>query len=526
MNFELIGHLIRLRYKLLWAKRRTRGGKIVLFMAGYLLLVGAMAVLAAGGLGAGILAVKTGQAERIAQGVLTGLFAWAVITSVMLGFGMNAAFTDAELRRYPLKSRERRFARHFTGAVDPFWFLFLALEAGLAFGLYLFGAANLLLGLLAALLLYVCCYLAAQVVGLLLERLMQRRGGSMILPLIVVVLCLLPSAAAPWLEKNSGSGRDVVRALGYTPAFGAGALMTRADAAGLYGFGLVAWWTLGLAGALAAMERRPPKPAAAQTARLQWDTRFERIGEKFGPEYGPLVAHWLLFYSRCKRLRISYLLSVPLIPFLMFVFTQQVGKRHVFDPFAAGVGVFAVCGFLPLAAGVVNIYGYVGSGFRRFFLLPGDPGRSLRAASYTLITLCLPGLLVATLAWLVHPPAPYDAKAMIMLLSTGVAGTFLFHGVGLWTTLYGPRRGDPNATMGNDLSAAGNVVLIGGMLGMLLGIRFLAAAWKGSVTPDHWWWSVIVASLAAVFYFTSLKAAETALPARRERLLALLEGKA
>ena len=38
MNFQLIGVLIRLRYKLLWAKTRTRNGKIALFFAGYLLL--------------------------------------------------------------------------------------------------------------------------------------------------------------------------------------------------------------------------------------------------------------------------------------------------------------------------------------------------------------------------------------------------------------------------------------------------------------------------------------------------------
>ena len=39
MDFELIGTLIRLRYKLLWANTRTRNGKIALFFAGYLLLV-------------------------------------------------------------------------------------------------------------------------------------------------------------------------------------------------------------------------------------------------------------------------------------------------------------------------------------------------------------------------------------------------------------------------------------------------------------------------------------------------------
>ena len=52
MDFELIGNLIRLRYKLLWANTRTRNGKIALFFAGYLLLVMVISLLAAGGVGA------------------------------------------------------------------------------------------------------------------------------------------------------------------------------------------------------------------------------------------------------------------------------------------------------------------------------------------------------------------------------------------------------------------------------------------------------------------------------------------
>ncbi|MBZ5586608.1 MAG: hypothetical protein LAQ30_31360, partial [Acidobacteriia bacterium] len=479
---------------------------------------------AAGGLGAGIIAVKSGNAEEVAQGVLTGLSAWAIITSVMLGFGMNPAFSDTELRRYPLKAHERRFARHFTGAVDPFWFLFLALELGLAFGLYLYGAANLLLGLIAVLLVYVCSYLAAQVVGLLLDQIMHRRGGSIVLPLIIMLVCVLPGAVMPKLEKNRAAAKAILRVIGYTPTFGAGSLMTRTDTAALYGFALVGWWLVGLTLALVALERRPPKPRAAQTARMRWDTIFTRIGEKFGPALGPLVAHWLLFYSRCKRLRISYLMSLPLIPFLLLMWTRQGGKHP--DPFPAAVGVFAVCGLFPAAAGVVNVYGYVGGGFRRYFLFPGNPGASLRAASYALLTMCIPGIVMATIAWLAYPPAIHTAKAMTMLVASGLAGMFFFHGAGLWTSLCSPRRGDPNATMGNDLSAGGNVLLIGGMITIMLGPRFAAAQWKGLITPDGWWLAVALAVAAGMFYFASLRRAEAAFSSRREKLLALLEGRA
>src|SRR5512140_858 len=112
MNIALIGQLVQLRYKLLWAKTRSRNGRIALFLAGYLLLVLVISLLASGGFGAAMLAVRTGKAEKIAQGVLTALFVEGVFAANILGFGMSAVFADSELRRYPLTALDRRLARH------------------------------------------------------------------------------------------------------------------------------------------------------------------------------------------------------------------------------------------------------------------------------------------------------------------------------------------------------------------------------------------------------------------------------
>src|ERR1022692_3212516 len=84
MNTALIGELVKLRYQLLWAKTRSRNGRIALFLAGYLLLVLVIALLASGGFGAAILAVRSGQAEAIAQGVLTAVFLEAVLAANIL----------------------------------------------------------------------------------------------------------------------------------------------------------------------------------------------------------------------------------------------------------------------------------------------------------------------------------------------------------------------------------------------------------------------------------------------------------
>jgi len=523
MNFQLIGHLIGLRYKLLWAKTRTRNGKIALFMAGYLLFFLAIAFFAVVGAGGGMVAVKAGRAERIAQGVLTALFVSATITSVMLGFGMNQAFSDLELRRYPLTAVERRFARHFTGIADPFWFLFLALYLGLAFGLYLFGVGNLLLGMLAVLTLFVCNYLAAQVVGLTLDRIMQQKGGSFLLPLILMSVAFLPSLLIPMLKKNSAAVKIAIQTLSCTPGFGAGSLMTRTSAAAFRGLGLVALWGLGLTLALIVLERRPARIRVAVTSRIRWDTPFAAMAAFFGPAYAPLVEHWLVFLFRGKRFRLSYLMSLALVPFLLLIWTKQNVRG---DPFAAAVGVFAIAGLAPAAAFVVNQFGYLGSAFRRYFLFPSDPAAALRASSFTLLALCSVYIVLAGVAWAFFAPVAAHAQGLLMLLSAGVFGLFTFHGLGLWTTLYGPRRSDPNKTMGNDLSLAGNLVVVGGMMTMLIGPMLTGQFHKGLISPRDWPITLALAVLAVGFYFASLRRATAILPSRRERILAVVEGRA
>src|SRR4051812_33013058 len=103
MNTALIGELIKLRYKLMWAKTRSRNGRIALFLAGYLLLIAVLALMTPGGFGAAMLAMRSGKGEIIARAVLGGVFLEAVLASSILGFGLNAIFSDLELRRYPLR---------------------------------------------------------------------------------------------------------------------------------------------------------------------------------------------------------------------------------------------------------------------------------------------------------------------------------------------------------------------------------------------------------------------------------------
>lgn len=523
MNRQLIAELIRLRYKLMWAKTRSRNGKIALFMAGYLLLVMLMALMGMGGLGAGIAAVRQGRAGEVAQIVFGGLFVEALIAPLMLGFGMNAVFSDFELRRYPLSGLDRRVARHCIGILDPFWFLFLIMELGLVLGLYALGGGSFWLGLVAVLLLMLTNYLAARVAGLGIDRLVRKRAGTSILMGVVILLAFVPSLAASGLSKHPGVAAGILRALAYTPPFGAAAMTTGGGVTVLGGLMVILWWIIGLAAALVALERRPPERQTAQKSELRWDTPYDRVAGLFGRENAPLAGQWLRFCVRNNRFRTLYLLSLPLGVFLTYNLS---GRRHAsLGLFAAALGTFPWVTFMGTSRISVNQYGYTGGAFRRYLLLPSDPAASLRVGSYVSLFLGSLMLPAGALLWCIFAPRPFDVRALLMLLAAGVTGLFLFQSVALWATLYGPRKGNYNASFGNDMSAIGNIVVIGGVM-LFLVLPGALKAWAPAVLePANWWWTWAVAAASVAIYFASVRAAGAAFGGRRENLMAIVEGR-
>jgi hypothetical protein len=523
VNTALIGQLVGLRYKLLWAKTRSRNGRIALFLAGYLLLVLVIGLLTTGGFAAAMLAVRSGKAEPVAQGVLTALFLEAVLAANILGFGMSAVFADTELRRYPLTAADRRIARHLTGVLDPFWFLFFALELGLAVGLYVMGAGSFWFGLVAVLLLFAANYLLARVVGLFIDQLMQRKGGAPVLLVLIMTLAILPSIVASQLQQNPAMVAAVVQRLQYTPPFGAAAAMIHPGLAGVHGLAIVITWILGLAALLVWLEKRPPLRQVAESVKIEWDSPFDRLGALFGPHMGPLVGHWLRFYGRNSRIRTLSLISLPLLAFLTFQLGHQSKAPH--GLFIAALGTFPMITFLGTSRIAVNQFGYVGGAFRRYFLLPIHPSATLRAASYAAVTIGASMLPVALLAWLVFSPYPFDARMPVMLLCAGFTGLFVLHGLGIWVTLFNPRKGNYHSHFGNDLSLGGNIVLIGGMLLSMFLPQLLYSLRPALVSPESWWMWAPLPFLALAFYLATLHSAGAIFVTRRERLLAIVEGR-
>jgi hypothetical protein len=523
LNTPLIAELIRLRYKLLWANTRSRNGRIALFLVGYLLLALLIALLTTGGFAAAFVAVRAGRAEKIAQGVLLGLFLQAVLAANVLGFGMHAIFSETELRRYPLTAPDRWLSRYVIGILDPFWFLILALEFGLASGLYIMGAGAFWLGTIAVLLLFVCNYMAARVVGVFIDQLMKRKGGGMILLALVLALAIGPSLVGPFIRRNPAILPAVAERLWFTPPFGAAAAMTHSGWTAVYDLAIIVGWLLVFALILLYLEKRPPQRQAAESVKISWDSPFDRVGALFGPRIGPFVAHWLCFYGRNPRTRVMFLLSLPLFAVVTAGIGRSLGPNGLF---IAALGTFPMATFLAASRIAVNQFGYVGGAFRRYFLLPTEPATTLRAASYASLTLGAAVVPVGLLAWVVFAPRPFDPRMPAMLLCSAIAGLLLFNAVGVWVTLFNPRRGNYSSVMGNDLSLGGNIVVMAGVFTSVLAPRVLYRVWPAAVSPDSWWIILPLPLIAAAVYWATLKTAGPVFAARREQILAIVEGKA
>src|SRR3954452_11303242 len=138
--------------------------------------------------------------------------------------------------------------------------------------------------------------------------------------------------------------------------------------------------------------------------------------------------------------------------------TFNLGAKKESGLFVAALGTFPIITFLATSRFMVNQVGYLGGGYRRCFLLPVEPAAVLRTGSYASMLLSAGFIPVGLLAWAIFAPIPHDSRQLFMLLASAIAALLIFHGLGLWASIYGARRGTYNQSFGNDLSLMGNII--------------------------------------------------------------------
>jgi hypothetical protein len=518
MDLRTLRLLIALRYRLLWAHVRTRNGRIVLLTVAYFAGACLAIAFALGGLSAAAAAVRLGRGEVVADVILAGLFVNALLGAVVLGIGVNPAFSDATLRRYPISRLGRMVARHTTALLEPLWGLVLTLGTGLALGFSVFGLVPVWSALPAAGLFVIATYLAASVIASLRTWVQSIPGGALLViaagSMLIVALPLAPAALAR-LSIRSGTVPGLAL-LGYTPPFAAAtAIASSTYSAELLALLLLAGWVVVLWMLLLIVERLPRYTSRAARTPEAWSNPCDRIADLFGPQSAPLVGKQLRYYMR-GPLRYNYLFVLPVVA--MFA-------SHRSSPpeiFLFVLGASPAVGFASTIPISMNLFGFDSHGIRRYFLLPIPMGHVFQTTAVVGLLSGAVLIPVGIAAWLIFMHGHNDGRMVAMLLSAALTGLLFFGSLGLWTTLLWPRAIPFEVKFGNSLSLAANLVMFV-TLGALFGLPWVLIA-IGIETVVRWWWvwPLSVAPAAAV-YLVTLRVGSSVFSARRERMIELIE---
>jgi hypothetical protein len=479
------------------------------------------AVLALGGLGAAVAAVRLGKGELIAGVMLSTFFMFALFGALILGAGINPAFSDTALRRYPLSSFERFGARHVVGLLEPLWIFVLALDLGLALGFAALGVSSWWVALTAALLLFSTNYLVARVLWGVVEHIMATRNGPLLLMVLVTLLFQLPGLLAPALARNRALLGNARLGLWLLPPFTAARVLAGAPAfVTIASLLLLIGWFAGLAAALALLERQPLPSRTVTGAEAHWDSSYDGVAAAFGPVLAPLGGKILRYYVRSPQLRLNYPTTAPLMVFVAITFAR--GRPDPLAGFLTILALISVVGFLSMGIMTMNVFGFDGAGFRRYFLLPAPPGLVLRAVALVPLLLGAPLILLSIGLWLAFWRGHFDTRMAVMLLSSGFGGMFLFQGLGLWTSLLAPRVMEFKVKFCAKQPFASAALMMGAML-VMFGLVAGLPALGSKVVLGHWWVAPLILLATLGFYLLTLRAGARVFGARRERMLSMIE---
>jgi hypothetical protein len=511
--------LIALRYRLVWAHARSSQGRIVLLVVGYLAIAAGAVLFAIGGVGAAAVSIRLGRAGMVAAVVLAGLHLNAAFASVFLGIGVNPALSDATLRRYPLSRVSRLAATHVTALLEPLWLVVLAVAIGLASGFAAMEVGSAWFGVPAALLFVISTYQLACLITRVGAWVVSRPGG----PLLVIVagtgLMMAAPLAPAWLAfvATRPGGPSLPAFLEWTAPFAAGrAMTTSANSQAMTYLAILIAWSAVLAVLLSAANRLPRHSRSRSGVRARWDHPLDTVAAAFG-RASPLAGKMLRYCLRSPQTRYNYPLALP-------VFGVMIATNSERDSFLFALGAAPALGTLATGTLSMNLFGFDGHGFRRYFLLPVKAVDVLRTAA--LVSL-MPGALlvpIGVVAWWALTSEPVTARMVLMLVCAGVGGLFSFQAGGLWTTLLAPRAIPFDMTFGNKLSPAANLLFVLAMVVFFGGPLALTALGVDAVLKA-WWIAPFFLGGAVVFYVFTLRAGARVLVNRREHLLSVIEGR-
>jgi hypothetical protein len=512
MRLQLLTSFIGLRYRLLWAQARIRNGKAALFIAGYLLLCLLILLFGFSGIGAAMTPIQTGKADVWIGFLLSFCFLSSTLIAVVLGTGMDSVFSDSALRRYPISAAERFAVRHLSACLEPLWLLVFALYLGLAIG---FGSINgAWIALPTTVLLLLGNYLFARVFLMIVQRVLSTRFGPLLIVLAIILFSIMPTLPGVIFHRYIGRSMMDLSFLRFAPPFAAAICIAKTalfSAAGWL-FCLLGWCIV-LAVAIHQLDRLPISSRTASRAQIRWNTFYDRIAACFGVEMAPLAGKILRYYLRSNQMRYSY----PILVCSIFITLVDPQKS-----FFKAIGFMSIVGSMCMGAIFLDVFGFDGAGFRRYFLLPVPLVVIFRTMAMVPLMLGTTAIPLSLVTWLVFAPIHTDAKMITMLISYSFGGMFFYQALGLWTSLLSPRAIPFKAVLGERLSFFSQAVMWGSIVVYLVVPPFLNYFGIKSVL-EHWWIALLILLMTLIFYLVTLCAGAFVFSKRREILLATIE---
>ena len=509
--------ILRLRYLLQWAQIRRSSGRLIWFVVVQVVLICVGVLAAILGFGALVVAVQLGRAESIVQTILSVIFLNALMTSLVLGYGLNQAFSDKSLRRYPFSYTERFVIRHLLGLFEPLWLITVAAYGGAAIAAALLGAAPIWVTVPTAVTLVAINYMLVRFILAASSLLMETTMGSVLLVAVTQLLFFIPMSSRALI--NTPERRALVRtALMYTPPAAAGSIVAGTGAA--QQVIVLAGWLALIVALLFWLDRLPDRSRISRIGAASWNGPIDRVAALLSREWAPLVARGLRFYLRNHQVQIGFFSLLVLVLVMPLYMTRRSQNAHAI--FETTLLVAPLLGTVTSAVSS-NAFGFDRNGTRRLLLAPVAGYSMLASTSMASMMICATYLVVAVAIWTVVNRTAEPLMVM-MLVTHGLTGLFLFHAVAAWSSVVTPSTADYFEKFRKQ-SSPGTVWTGVFMVGVLIVTFAGRSLLLGGNLTDYWWLSWLMAAAAVVIYVGTLKLMAQTLTRRRERLLSVVEGR-
>ena len=438
--------------------------------------------------------------------------------ATLLGIGVFPRFSDAQLRRYPMSSSARFAARQILSVADPLW---------VCLGLVILGGA-LLLGAplipasIAAVAFATICYIFATLLGAWSELFSRSRLG-VALPAIAITLFLVLSAtvAGRFDPLDEASRTLVLEIAEWTPVGPTTALLANASGhlSPLPLTKLIAWIAFGILLLWHAESAAPFSRRSISPDRRSIIKPIDRIAATVGLSL-PLAAKVLRYHFRSSRFWVGYLTSQPAL--MLPVFAQRTNQDSG-EQTAVAMGLITFVGFASTAYLSLNMFGFDGPGFRRYFLAPISNEEVVRSCSGVPILLGTPPVLLATICYLGLLGRLTEPGLFFLLVGLGMAGLFVLMSIALVTSVLWPEPSPLHSPFRSRVPLPSLLCVTATGICLL----FIAFQLASSELYQSWPWSLLVGSLGSIIglaaYQFAISRVSRLLPARRVAMLGVLE---